>query len=123
VSSNSVLQALDFALMGTLEARKGPWGGLLDLQYVKLGVSNQFAGLGGYNVEYEQTIATVAGFYRVASAPVAVDLLAGVRYVNAMTHVDIAPSLRGFGRRVDGSDGSTNGILGVRRAALRPAPT
>ena len=43
VSSMNVLRALDFGAMGTLEARKGPWGGLLDLQYVKLGVSKQLA--------------------------------------------------------------------------------
>ena len=41
VSSSSVLGALDFGAMGTLEARKGPWGALLDMQYVKLGVSRQ----------------------------------------------------------------------------------
>lgn len=53
VNSSSILKELDFGAMGTLEARKGDWGGLLDLQYVKLGVSNQFAGglLGGYNVK------------------------------------------------------------------------
>jgi len=116
VSSTSLLEALDFGAMGTLEARKGPWGGLLDVQYVKLGVSNQLAGglLGGYNVKYEQTIATLAGFYRVAEAPVAVDVLGGVRYADVKTNVDIAPSPRGLGGHVGETSDSTNGILGVR---------
>ena len=116
VSSSSVLQALDFGAMGTLEARKGAWGGLLDLQYVKLGVGNQLAGglLGGYNVKFEQTIATLAGFYRVLESPVAVDVLGGVRYVDAKTQVDIAPSLRGLGRQIEESAGAADGILGVR---------
>lgn len=116
VSSSSVLGALDFGAMGTLEARKGAWGGLLDVQYVKLGVDRQLAGglLGGYNVKFEQTIATLAGFYRVVEAPVAVDVLGGVRYVDAKTRVDIAPSLRGFGRQIEDSAGAADGIVGAR---------
>jgi opacity protein-like surface antigen len=116
VSSSSVLQALDFGAMGTLEARKGAWGGLLDVQYVKLGVGNQLAGglLGGYNVKFEQTIATLAGFYRVVEAPVAVDVLGGVRYVGARTNVDIAPSLRGLGGQIEESASATDALLGVR---------
>ena len=116
VSSSSILGALDFGAMGTLEARKGAWGGLLDLQYVKLGVGNQFAGglLGGYNVKFEQTIATLAGFYRVVDGPASVDVLGGVRYVDANTRVDIGPSPRGFGRQIEETVGSTDGILGVR---------
>ncbi|MGJ7512189.1 hypothetical protein [Variovorax sp. GT1P44] len=116
VSSKSILEALDFGAMGTLEARKGPWGGWLDVQYVKLGVSNQLAGglLGGYNVKFDQTIATLAGFYRVVDGPVAVDVLGGVRYVDAKTTVDIAPSLRGLGAQLGEKAGSTDGIVGVR---------
>jgi opacity protein-like surface antigen len=116
VSSSSVLGALDFGAMGTLEARKGAWGGLLDMQYVKLGVGNQFAGglLGGYDVEFKQTIATLVGFYRVVDGPAAVDVLGGVRYVDANTRVDIAPSPRGFGRQIEETVGSTDGVLGVR---------
>ncbi|MDM0084923.1 hypothetical protein QTI17_30440 [Variovorax sp. J31P179] len=116
VSSKGILEALDFGAMGTLEARKGAWGGLVDVQYVKLGVGNQLAGglLGGYNVKFEQTIATLAGFYRVVEGPVAVDVVGGLRYVNAKTNVDIAPSPRGFGRQLEESTGSTDGIVGVR---------
>ena len=115
VSSTRILEALDFGAMGTLEARKGNWGALLDIQYVKLGVSNQLAGglLGGYNVKFEQTIATLAGFYRVVDAPVAIDVLGGVRYVDAKTNVDIAPSLRGLGGRIEDTAGSTDAIIGV----------
>src|SRR5437868_5926096 len=66
IKSRSVLKALDAGAMGTLEVRKGPWGGLLDMQYVKLGVSNQFLGglAGGYDLKYDQTLITMAGFYR-----------------------------------------------------------
>ncbi|SEB14264.1 hypothetical protein [Variovorax sp. YR216] len=116
VSSSSVLSALDFGAMGTLEARKGNWGGLLDVQYVKLGVSNQVAGglLGGYNVKFEQSIATLAGFYRVLNGPVAVDVLGGARYVYAKTDLDISPSLRGLGGQIEESGGVWNAIVGAR---------
>ena len=57
----------------------GQLGGLLDPQYVKLGVPNQYLGglAGGYNVTFKQTVATAAGFYRVVNGPaVQVDIVA-----------------------------------------------
>jgi hypothetical protein len=114
VSSTSVLGALDFGAMGTLEARRGPWGALLDMQYVKLGVSRSGV-LGarvGLDVDYEQQIYTLAGLYRVIDSSVAVDVLAGGRYVDAKTDVDLAPNLPGPG--LHASVGWWNGILGAR---------
>ncbi|WP_143044910.1 hypothetical protein [Variovorax sp. YR216] len=100
MSSSSILNALDFGAMGTLEARKGDWGGMLDMQYVKLGVSNRVAGglLGGYNVDFVQQIYT----------------LAGARYVRAKTDLDISPSLSGPGGQI--------GSL-TRRAPSKVLPT
>ena len=92
IKSSSVLGALDFGAMGTLEARKGPWGGLLDIMYVKLGVSNQFLGglAGGYNLKYDQTVVTMAGYYRFVDNPtVQVDVLGGARYIDAHSNLDI----------------------------------
>lgn len=116
VSSGSILKALDFGAMGTLEARKGNWGGVLDMQYVKVRVSNQVAGglLGGYNVDFVQQVSTLAALYRVFNEPVALDLLGGARYVHAKTDVDISPSLRAPGRRIEESGGGWNGIVGAR---------
>ncbi|RZL87390.1 MAG: hypothetical protein EOP82_26760 [Variovorax sp.] len=116
VSSSTVLGALDFGAMGTLEARKGPWGGLLDMQYVKLGLSDASVGgvLGGVDVTYKQQIYTVAGLYRVFDGPVAVDVLGGGRYVNLETEVGIAPNLPLLGRRLNDSVGWWNGIVGAR---------
>lgn len=114
VSSTSVLSALDFGAMGTLEARKGPWGALLDMQYVKLGVSRrEFLGTPvGLDVDYTQQIYTLAGLYRVLNSSVAVDVLAGGRYVNAKTDVDFAQNLPGPG--LHESIGWWNGIVGAR---------
>jgi opacity protein-like surface antigen len=114
VSSTSVLGALDFGAMGTLEARRGPWGALLDMQYVKLGVSRQrvFGAPLGVDVDYEQQIYTLAGLYRVLDGRATVDVLAGGRYVDAKTDVDLAPNLPGPGRHA--SVGWWNGIVGAR---------
>jgi len=114
VSSSSVLGALDFGAMGTLEARKRPWGALLDMQYVKLGVSRQgtFGAPLGLDVDYTQQIYTLAGLYRVFDSSVAVDVLAGGRYVNAKTELNLAPNLPGPG--LHDSIGFWNGIVGAR---------
>ncbi|MET0540321.1 MAG: hypothetical protein ABWZ88_01060 [Variovorax sp.] len=119
VNSTSLLKALEMGAMGSLEARKGDWGGLLDLQYVKLGVSNQYLGglAGGYDVTFKQTIATVAGLYRVVSTPgVTVDALGGIRFVHLKTDVNlnIAPTLGGPFRQTEASSDSTSAILGAR---------
>lgn len=114
VSSSSVLGDLDFGAMGTLEARKGPWGALLDLQYVKLGVSRQatFGAPLGLDVDYVQQFYTLAGLYRVLDSAVAVDVLAGGRYVSAKTDLNLAPNLPGPG--LHDSIGFWNGIVGAR---------
>lgn len=114
VNSTSVLKALDFGAMGTLEAHKGPWGALLDMQYVKLGVSRQLGSLPpvGVDVDYVQQIYTLAGLYRVYDSAVQVDVLAGGRYVNAKTDVDFAPNLPGPG--LHDSVGWWNGVVGAR---------
>jgi opacity protein-like surface antigen len=114
VNSSSVLSALDFGAMGTLEARKGPWGALLDMQYVKLGVSRNVGFLPpvGLDVDYEQQIYTLAGLYRVFDSAVQIDVLAGGRYVNAKTDVNLAPNLPGPG--LHDSVGWWNGIVGAR---------
>ena len=117
VSSTSLLKALDFAAMGTLEARKGDWGGLLDLQYIRLGVSNQLAGglLGAFNVRLVEQIYTISGFYRVVNSPsVEVDLIGGARYANIQTTQSFDPSLLGPGRQDQSTTAWWNGIVGVR---------
>jgi opacity protein-like surface antigen len=124
VSSSSLLKALDFAAMGTIEARKGDWGGFFDAQYIKLGVGNQFGGglLGGYNVDMQEQIYTLAGTYRVVNNPsMSLDLLAGARYATIKTTVDANPSLLGgpglvgpAGRVLENDAGWWNGIIGVK---------
>jgi opacity protein-like surface antigen len=119
VSATGLLQALDFAAMGTLEAHKGDWGGFLDMQYIRLGVSDQFAAglLGSFNVRFEEQIYTLAGTYRVYNGPVQVELLGGARYVNDNTKVTSDPSLLGTGFLTQETVAWWNGIVGIRAVA------
>jgi opacity protein-like surface antigen len=116
VKPSSTLSGLDFAAMGTFEARKGDWGGFVDAVYAKLNVSNQWAGglLGGYNVDLTPQMYTLAGFYRVLNGPLEVDLLGGARYVSVKTSVDIGPSIFGLGRQFGDTASAWNGIVGAR---------
>lgn len=114
---------LDFAGMGAIEARKGPWGALMDVQYVKLGVtgSPEVAALTPFSnldLTYTQQIWTFLGLYRLADGPVSVDLLGGARYLHAKTDLEVsALSLPGTvgGTR---SKGWWDGVVGGR--ALLP---
>jgi hypothetical protein len=119
VSATSLLQALDFAAMGTLEAHKGDWGGFLDMQYIRLGVSDQFAAglLGSFNVKFVEQIYTMAGTYRVLNGPVQVELLGGARYANVDTTVNSDPSLLGTGFQSQATVAWWNGIVGIRAVA------
>src|SRR5262245_61590760 len=91
VPFSDLASALDFGAMGTLEARKGRWGGLMDVQYVKLGTSTTslLAPLATIDTDYEQQIWTLAAFYRVAEGPVTVDVLGGARYLQAKTDIGV----------------------------------
>jgi opacity protein-like surface antigen len=115
-NSRGILNALDYAAMGTFQVQNGSWGGLADAVYAKLSVSNQWAGglLGGYNVDSTPQMYTLAGYYRVLNGPVEFDLLGGARYVSVKTSVDIAPSIFGLGRQFGDTASAWNGIVGAR---------
>ncbi|MET0542966.1 MAG: hypothetical protein ABWZ88_14585 [Variovorax sp.] len=116
ISSTSILKNLRWGLMGTLEARNGPWGVVLDGQAVELGIGRQSAYglLGGYEVRFQEQIWTVAGKYRLYESPAAeVDLVGGARYIGAKTSITFDPSIYGLGRTVKAREGWWNGIVGA----------
>ncbi len=96
VGINSILENLKFTFMGTLEARKGPWGAFTDVVYMDVGGSKSQTRditIGGIplppgvtadlNLDLKATIWTIAGEYRVATDRTAnVDVLAGARSIN-----------------------------------------
>ena len=110
-SAKDLLDALDFAFMGTLEARKGRWGGLADFIYLDLSNSKSgtrslsFTGPGGNinipadvsmnaNMSLKGTVWTLAGTYTAVQKPNYEMLaLGGVRYLE----IDISNSWQATG--------------------------
>lgn len=113
---SNLLSALDFGLMGTFEARKGRWGALVDVQYVKLGTSSPstIGPFGNVDMKYEQQLWTFAGFYRVADDSVVVDVLGGARYIHVNTDVTLPTASLLQGPTLQTSDGWWDGIVGAR---------
>lgn len=81
------LDLIDCMAPVNLEARYGRWGAYVDLFYVKL--QDRVSGpLGSADLQSEQTILELAGFYRAATWPleasgqrsVTLDILGGARY-------------------------------------------
>jgi len=110
---------LDFALMGTFEARKGQWGAIVDAQYVKLGVTGSQAAtaltpFSNLDISYSQQIWTFAGLYRLSDGPLTLDLIGGARYLYAKTDTEISavflPATAGQQR----SQGWWDGLVGAR---------
>ena len=93
VDPSQILSSLNFAAMGAFEARKGPWGVFTDIMYLNASDSKSatrslsISGVtipGGVTADahlsVKSTVWTLAGEYRVVSAPEAtLDLLIGTR--------------------------------------------
>ncbi len=134
VKPDSYLSDLDFALMGTFEARKGDWALAMDLIYNDFsdqkGKIKTVRGPGGnlslpidvnLNVDIEVLIWTGIGSYTVArDAAGTLDLFGGVRYLGLETSTDLSFSgPDGVLGRSGGSSDRINvwdGIVGVRGA-------
>jgi hypothetical protein len=93
VPFSDILEDLNYAVMGTLEAQKGQWAVLLDNAYISLSDdSKAHPGPGpGFDVDADAAllISELAGLYRIApGSPYEVG--AGVRYTDLRTDVHIA---------------------------------
>ena len=132
VKPDSYLSNLEFALMGTFEARKGDWALAMDLIYNDFsdqdGKIKTVRGPGGnlalpidvnLNVDIQALIWEGIGSYTVARSPTGtLDLFGGVRYLGLETSTDL--SFSGpegiIGRSGSRSDRINvwDGIVGVR---------
>jgi opacity protein-like surface antigen len=121
-----ILEQLDSAFLATLELRRGRWGLLLDGIYFKLeGEGAQSwqgpGGIGSATGELEVTstlnVYQFAAAYRVRE-DVAIDLIAGARYTQLETELDLTVTtgglLPGGARRVSGDKDWWDPILGIR---------
>ena len=102
MSFSDIFDMLDFGAMGAFEARKGRFGILADLIYMKVSAgataSRSAPGPAGATatasaeLEIEQTMLAGALAYRVSNGPTAIDLIGGVRYNKIDATADIAGS-------------------------------
>lgn len=135
IDPNQLIHGLNFAFMGAFEARKGPWGVFTDLIYVHASGSQSATrslSIGGVSIpagvtadahlDVKSTIWTLAGEYRVVSAPQAtLDLLIGTRALYLDQHLswqfssDVGPFV-GPGRQGASEVNPNNwdGIVGAK---------
>ena len=101
MSFSDVFDVLDFAAMGSLEARKQRWGFLFDAQYLKVSESATSSTTGSLGVTrkanaditIKETVVAAAVTYRLSQGPTLVDAVGGLRYVNIDADATIGASL------------------------------
>lgn len=126
---SDIWEHLDSALLGAVEARRGPWGILFDGIYFKLAdeATRTWSGPGGIGTATGTLEATttmqvyqLAAAYRIKEV-VAVDLIAGARYTILDAELRLVtttgPLLPGGTRRVSGDESWLDPIVGVRMLA------
>ena len=133
VDADTLLDSLEFAMMGMFEAHNGRWGVYTDLMYLNVGGSKSetrdFSLDGGalpgtvtgdLDLDLKGTIWTLAGEYRVVADPAwTVDVLGGVRMFSLKPSIDwsVSTSLPGLPGRSGGSEirqTSWDAIVGVK---------
>jgi len=117
-SFRDVTKVLDMGAMTALEARRGPWGIVGDIFYVKLGEKTQPLqnDLGQVDASIKNTILHLAVAYRVAESPTGhVDVLGGARWSEVESELTL-PSSTNYpdGVRGEGSDDWVDAIVGLR---------
>jgi opacity protein-like surface antigen len=121
-----IFDNLDSAFMGTIELRRGIWGLLFDGIYFKVEDegARSWSGPGGIGsatgvLEANATMQVyqLALAYRV-SQEIAVDVLAGARYTNLDTELELTATtgglLPGGNRSVSGDQGWWDPVIGIR---------
>ena len=132
VNPEGYLSRLQFAFMGTLEARRGPWSVIGDGIYLNFGHHSarikSISGPGGNvpvpvdsgaTTNLEGFVGMLAGAYAIAQQPAwRADVLAGVRYAHLKSSLDWELGVPAAGVATSGSAEAskslTDGIVGAR---------
>lgn len=106
MSVSDILDVLDFAAFGTLEARKGKWGLLFDAIYFKVSDSATATRTGPgpigatltatANATITQSMFAAALAYRISEGVTPIDLVGGLRYSKIDVDANIEASLFGL---------------------------
>lgn len=95
LSFGDILETLDMALMGQLEARRGPWAGVLDMVYVSTLMEQDLTSPAPTTVDLtqDQVILQPEVGYAVLQRPWGgVDALVGLRYWHLTAGLDVSVS-------------------------------
>ena len=126
ISFTDLIDNLDMAFMGSLQARKGKWGMLADVIYLDVSASDSSTAnlirrpvTAKLDVDLKSWIVTAAGSYAIKETDsTRLDLLAGGRYLYLEADLDFKISAVGpFGpwqEKVSESGHVLDGIVGLR---------
>jgi opacity protein-like surface antigen len=124
VEADDILDKLEMGFMGGVNARRGKWGGLVDVLYLKVGDENSVTGTLptgagvnlGADLEVKTWVVTPAVTYRVVeNERVSLDVLAGARYLSMEADLELMPAaVQPFSRTFNRSDEVWDAIIGVR---------
>ena len=124
-SFSDIFHSLDFALMGVLEARKGKFVTLTDVEYVAVSDNKATPGplFSNVNAKFKTFIFDPEAGYRVLDHPdkgAFVDVLGGVRVWHVSTDLAFGAGILPA-TEVQGSRNWVDGVVGLRgKAALSP---
>ena len=109
-SFSDIWDQLDFAFMGTFEARRNRWGILFDAFYADLSADTNTRGplFGEGELELVQQVHSLALAYRVIPRMPTLDVIGGVRYVYTKADLDLSSGIlpgRSESRKEDWFDG------------------
>jgi hypothetical protein len=113
VGFSDILDDLEMAAMGIVEVRKGKWGLVSDIIYIRMAQDLNETPVSKEELTLDTWIIQSAATYNLVSQEnYTLDVLAGARYlyIKADVDVDIGPVTLGG----DISEGIWNGIVGVR---------
>lgn len=117
VSFGDLVDNLEFGIMGSLEAKKGPWAIFGDAVYLNIADDGVAAVGPGIPVSVDADVkglvfTTAAGYDVIGEGPNSLNAFGGVRYVDIDTTVNLA--IPGGSRRLNGKISNLDGIVGVR---------
>jgi hypothetical protein len=121
IDADDLIDDLNMAFMGNIAARKDRWGLMVDALYLNASDNqNTLVGPIGVNVGVELdgwVVTPMVGYEVFSSDSLVLNAVAGARYLNLATDVDLRnadPSGSPFSRSLSESGNNWDGIIGVR---------
>lgn len=125
IDADDLIDGLNLAFMGNIAMRKNRWGFMLDALYLNASdnqnILTRSAGV-NLNVELDGWVVNpMLGYLVVDSDNFSMNVVAGARYLDLSTDVDLRnadPSAASFNQRLSGSGSIWDAMIGVRGEVL-----